>query len=467
MPSSCASSRIPAIRRSSPPSRASSTPSRARRDFLGLKRLEAIAQAAEEALSRGGEGSFALIEALAQIKHLIQHLAAHGEEPQGDDTALLAHLKRAPQPQLAEPAPAIAPLALPNAALLPAKPARPPAPISAQAQREAIRHGLETPSPTISRRALLEKLAWAVGELIALRQQLKAKGDETLAAPIQKLGALTRTLADALRGSQGPQAPGLEVVALLPVETGAAKLALPERYVLELLDRHALGNWRIETVFNVRVLLAGERVVPLVSLAELLKVEAAREDSIAIVKVGEAEFALSFATLGEPEEAVQRKLPALLSRLPLYRGCVQLGGATPLLVLDPAGIARSIGFRDVADLPPVAAPKPAVGEALLKPASFLLFRAGGGALKALRLEDVSRIDAIGAPREHMRIATLPGTERPNIAELVVLTGVEGQRIGIAVEQVVDVVEAPVKGHRLDLDGIEAEVIDVARLREVA
>ncbi len=68
--------------------------------FLGMERLEKVAHVGENVLSRLRDGELVASEALAtslfhlldRLREILVEVAATGEEPTGDDTALLADL---------------------------------------------------------------------------------------------------------------------------------------------------------------------------------------------------------------------------------------------------------------------------------------------------------------------------------------------------------------------------------------
>src|SRR3954451_5409358 len=71
--------------------------------FLALTRLERVAHAAENVLGRLREGTLdptpealgAIFAAIDRVRSILDHLAAHQSEPQGDDDELVARLERA------------------------------------------------------------------------------------------------------------------------------------------------------------------------------------------------------------------------------------------------------------------------------------------------------------------------------------------------------------------------------------
>ena len=124
------------------------------------------------------------------------------------------------------------------------------------------------------------------------------------------------------------------------------------------------------------------------------------------------------------------------------------------MILDPNGLSKSLSGRD-------SAPTDEAVERLNAPkekeASFLVFKAGQGAPKAVPLELVSRLEVINATRielsgkdtvvqyrgDLMRLKTLPGMDIPQSGEInVVVFTYDNRTIGLVVDSITDIVEAP-------------------------
>ena len=237
--------------------------------FLGLPRLEAVAHAGENVLGKIRDGVIIVtpqaismvLEALDTIKGLIEHLAAQGEEPAGEDSDLIARLNAfadsngasAGAPPADEPIPDVSAMMAPGegggkfsqeeldalerafneasptieggvdftkapemvfeepappAASLPvAKPA-----LSEQAKEKAIKQGLETDAAAggaahtnQSIRVnldVLENLMQMVGELVLTRNQLmqvmRNRDDRELKGPLQQLSQITTELQESV-----------------------------------------------------------------------------------------------------------------------------------------------------------------------------------------------------------------------------------------------------------------------------
>src|ERR1700742_4415674 len=88
--------------------------------FLGLPRLEKVAHAGEDVLGKFRDGELSptpasvtlILSCIDQIRAIVEHISANGNEGEGDDAALMAELKATAAgtaPVAAAPAPAVAP----------------------------------------------------------------------------------------------------------------------------------------------------------------------------------------------------------------------------------------------------------------------------------------------------------------------------------------------------------------------
>jgi two-component system chemotaxis sensor kinase CheA len=175
--------------------------------FLGLSRLEKVAHAGETILGlyRDGslkvtpEGITLIFAAVDAIRKIVVGLEQHGQEPDGDDSAVIAALdaaargefvtmQTAPMPQ-PEAAPAPSTIAAPG----------PVAPRAAEAVAEAVQTESATAQQTIRVSVeVLEDLMTLVSELVLTRNQLmqlaRVSSDSQISVPLQRLSHITSEL---------------------------------------------------------------------------------------------------------------------------------------------------------------------------------------------------------------------------------------------------------------------------------
>lgn len=477
--------------------------------FLELRRLESIAEAAEEVLADVKDGtlamtpdiSFALLESLSSIRHIIDYLAKHGQEPDGSDAALLQRLRHVvsyvatPAAEKVDPAPSIAPSPTPVSSPaieeeLPvaAVPLRAlandvkPQPLSVKHQRDAIRHGLEVTAPASASVGMsagtLQKLADTLGDVIHARNQLMAQHDLKTNAMIARLTQAATSLKTLVE--QGERALGAAVarpvVPVIMLQAAGLTMALAQHYVLEVVDLSTEDAARVATINNTQVLILGKRVLPLVKLRSLLKISdfpSMREERVVVVRVGAAEFGLVVEEACELLETVQYALPRSLQHAGVYRGAVLSTEDTPLLLLDAAGLARLVGYRQVEDIVPQTVSPQAPGTK-----GFLVFRAGSSSPKAILLDHVIRVEEITPQESAIAITALPGARvRANHHCEAVIISTGAGSMALAIDKVIDIMYAPYELRHSDRDsyylgtlnigGKATELVNVEKLAPVA
>jgi two-component system chemotaxis sensor kinase CheA len=172
--------------------------------FLGLSRLEKVAHAAETILGlyRDGslkvtpEGITLIFAAVDAIRKIVVGLEQHGQEPDGDDAAVIAALDAAARGESvvlpsAQQAKAEAPVEV--------APAAAPAPRAAEAVAEAVQTESATAQQTIRVSVeVLEDLMTLVSELVLTRNQLmqlaRVSSDSQISVPLQRLSHITSEL---------------------------------------------------------------------------------------------------------------------------------------------------------------------------------------------------------------------------------------------------------------------------------
>ena len=172
--------------------------------FLGLSRLEKVAHAAETILGlyRDGslkvtpEGITLIFAAVDAIRKIVVGLEQQGQEPDGDDSAVIAALDAAARGES---------VALPSAPQAKAEAQVEAAPVAAPAPRttEAVTEAVQTESATAQQTIrvsveVLEDLMTLVSELVLTRNQLmqlaRVSSDSQISVPLQRLSHITSEL---------------------------------------------------------------------------------------------------------------------------------------------------------------------------------------------------------------------------------------------------------------------------------
>lgn len=273
----------------------------------------------------------------------------------------------------------------------------------------------------------------------------------------------------------------LAIVSALIVESGSERFAIPQLAVKELVMTSIDGENRIETIKGTPVFRLRDTLLPLVSLQELLKIvtphspsTAADRDEgaddaptnhyngkyIVVTQVGSYMFGVIVDKVFDTEEIVVKPVANMLRNIDMFSGNTILGDGTVIMILDPAGIAKSTGDIEMAERTDNDAAQMADRHAKEK-TSLLLFKAGAGAPKAVPLELVSRLEEIKAADVEYANNKMVVQYRDNLMPLIpydetitfdgvgmrpVLVFSDGTKsMGLVVDSIIDITE-----HHLDI-----------------
>ncbi len=252
----------------------------------------------------------------------------------------------------------------------------------------------------------------------------------------------------------------LAIVSALIVESATQRFAIPQISVLELVRVTEKSEQTIEVLNNAPVLRLRDRLLPLVNLSKLLKLdnqvndEDKNETFIVILQVGTYTFGIIVDRVFDTEEIVVKPVAPILRHITLFSGNTILGDGSVIMILDPNGVASAIGETvegaDADREDDVAA----IGGD--DKTSLLVFRSGSHDLKAVPLALVARLEEIesssieytyGRPVVQYRGHLMPLVTIDDNMSLkgegrqAVLVFSEGERsMGLAVDEIVDIVE---------------------------
>lgn len=267
-------------------------------------------------------------------------------------------------------------------------------------------------------------------------------------------------------------------LAILPavvVEAGGERFALPQSGVVELVRLTEENRSLVESVNGARFFRLRESLLPLVPLASLLHLPRGDDDEpcLVVCQAGPGRLGLLVDAIVDGHEVVVKPLGRLLERIPLYTGTTVLGDGRVLMILDLPALAAAAGVAER-----VESTAPAPEDPAPDPREFRLplvvFRTGGGAVRAVPLSSVDRLERItpdAVERGDGRyVVRHRGSLLPLVAaapELDVLAGparamivlTDGEnRVGLVVEEIEDVVEDRV---RIELTSDDPELLGTA------
>lgn len=253
----------------------------------------------------------------------------------------------------------------------------------------------------------------------------------------------------------------LAIVSALIVECAVERFAIPQISVVELVRAAKNSEHTIEMINHTAVLRLRNRLLPLVSLQNLLglnrKGPEPEETFIVVTQVGTYNFGIMVDRVFDTEEIVVKPVAPILRHIDMFSGNTILGDGTVIMILDPNGIAATTGELTVGGVEAMAAEmETARSRRQDNLMALLLFRAGDSAPKAVPLSIVARLEDIdlasveysnGQPLVQYRGKLMPlvpfdpGYRLDSTGRKPVLVFADGERsMGLIVDEIVDIVE---------------------------
>ncbi|PYE99001.1 two-component system chemotaxis sensor kinase CheA [Rhodopseudomonas faecalis] len=252
----------------------------------------------------------------------------------------------------------------------------------------------------------------------------------------------------------------LAIVSALIVEAAGNRFAIPQLAVVELVRAHANSEHRIERIKDTPVLRLRNKLLPLMHLRSLLKIDGGTEAEpengfIVVTQVGNQTFGIVVDGVFHTEEIVVKPMSTKLRHINMFSGNTILGDGAVIMIVDPNGIAQALGTsvsaqHDIAD---EAAAARASGTE--QRTSLLVFRAGSAQPKAVPLSLVTRLEEIDADKIELSNGRHMVQYRDQLMPLVTMEGVsvsssgtqpilvfadEERAMGLVVDEIVDIVE---------------------------
>ncbi len=255
----------------------------------------------------------------------------------------------------------------------------------------------------------------------------------------------------------------LAIVSALIVECASERFAIPQISVLELVRTTANSEHGIEMINSAPVLRLRDRLLPLVSLKKLLRLndeQGTQETFIVVTQVGTYTFGIIVDRVFDTEEIVVKPVAPILRHISMFSGNTILGDGSVIMILDPNGIAGATGESGLlggGQTTEQAVVRDVHGDSKT---SLLVFRAGGDDLKAVPLALVARLEEIevkdveyshGKPmvqyRGHlMPLVAIDGSThfRDEGRQPVLVFSDRDHTMGLVVDEIVDIVEDRLK-----------------------
>ncbi|MET4072765.1 chemotaxis protein histidine kinase CheA, partial [Bradyrhizobium sp. S3.2.6] len=136
----------------------------------------------------------------------------------------------------------------------------------------------------------------------------------------------------------------LAIVSALIVEAAGDRFAIPQLAVVELVRARANSEHRIERIKDTAVLRLRNKLLPLIHLKKLLKIDdgAASDPEngfIVVTQVGSQTFGIVVDGVFHTEEIVVKPMSTKLRHIDMFSGNTILGDGAVIMIIDPNGIA--------------------------------------------------------------------------------------------------------------------------------
>lgn len=250
----------------------------------------------------------------------------------------------------------------------------------------------------------------------------------------------------------------LTIISALIVDCCGERFAMPQTAVVELVGVGGGSRRTIEYINGAPVLRLRDRLLPLISLQEMMDLprpEKLEEQSILVTSLGAFSYGIIVDRVFDTEEIVVKPAASILRSIPYYSGATILGDGSVIMILDAKGIAGRIGAFGTEQTEISEREAPTEEERT----QMLVVRGAANTPKATPLQLVSRI-------EDVRLNAIEYADRKAVLQyrgrLMPLIGLDGERefgdqnatkpvivfdneeraIGLVVDEIVDIIETP-------------------------
>lgn len=253
----------------------------------------------------------------------------------------------------------------------------------------------------------------------------------------------------------------LAIVSALIIECGGERFAIPQISVVELVRASKNSEHTIEHIQGTPVLRLRDRLLPLVPLRSLMKLDnegkdvETEETFVVVTQVGSYTFGIIVDRVFDTEEIVVKPVAPVLRNISMFSGNTILGDGSVIMILDPNGIAAETGEITVSDH--LSQEANAARDGLDdERVTLLVFRAGDQTPKAVPLALIARLEEIdvtkveysnGNPLVQYRGRLMPLV--PVVGEVdfgdrlrqpVLVFSDQARSMGLIVDEIVDIVE---------------------------
>ena len=252
----------------------------------------------------------------------------------------------------------------------------------------------------------------------------------------------------------------LAIVSALIVEAAGDRFAIPQLSVVELVRARSNSDHRIERIKDTPVLRLRNKLLPLMHLKKLLKIDDGasidpENGFIVVTQVGSQTFGIVVDGVFHTEEIVVKPMSTKLRHIGMFSGNTILGDGAVIMIIDPNGIAQSLGTAAASQSEIADENAAARASSDVQLTSLLVFRSGSSEPKAVPLALVTRLEEISVDKIELSNGRHMVQYREQLMPLVEMEGVtiresgvqpilvfadDGRSMGLVVDEIIDIVE---------------------------
>jgi two-component system chemotaxis sensor kinase CheA len=252
----------------------------------------------------------------------------------------------------------------------------------------------------------------------------------------------------------------LAIVSALIVEAAGDRFAIPQLSVVELVRARSNSDHRIERIKDTPVLRLRNKLLPLMHLKKLLKIDDGasidpENGFIVVTQVGSQTFGIVVDGVFHTEEIVVKPMSTKLRHIGMFSGNTILGDGAVIMIIDPNGIAQSLGTAAASHSEIADENAAARANSDVQLTSLLVFRSGSSQPKAVPLALVTRLEEIAVEKIELSNGRHMVQYREQLMPLVEMEGVtiresgvqpilvfadDGRAMGLVVDEIIDIVE---------------------------
>ena len=273
----------------------------------------------------------------------------------------------------------------------------------------------------------------------------------------------------------------LAIVSALIVEAAGDRFAIPQLSVVELVRARANSEHRIERIKDTAVLRLRNKLLPLMHLKKLLKIDDGSSSDpengfIVVTQVGSQTFGIVVDGVFHTEEIVVKPMSTKLRHIEMFSGNTILGDGAVIMIIDPNGIAKALGASGQASHEIAEENAASRASAAEQMTSLLVFRAGSSQPKAVPLGLVTRLEEIAIDKIELSNGRYMVQYREQLMPLVQMEGVsvqtqgsqpilvfadDGRSMGLVVDEIIDIVEERL---HIEVAGSQAGILGSAVIK---